>query len=405
MMSTIFEKSKDLHPIFVENRWCVHSYYTLCPYAPDGSGRLLLSGADLDNNFGEVMVLSPEGTILNRFEKNKLHTGFYHTGFWQTWSPDCRFIYYQGGSLEKPKIVKHELATGIDTVMNGDMEGAPPFGEPIVSGLLGMLYSAGYGNGKFFSDQAPVPFQKRQDHGLFEYRFDPMSTKLIYSVGDILENHPFRDELLNSDKEIKSIHGSDDGLTLMSYCVRWNHDGSRALFYFGNHCVDKSRGEPKITYVFTTDRHFKELHLALDFSFGKRNGVHWSWHPDGEHLIGYGSDPEDPKKLCLAQVNYDGTDYKKISKHASGGHPSISPVDFDLLVTDDSTNPGEVLFIDIKTDKVIKNYYFSRVFGESEPKGRNPLRVCHHPVFSRDGKKVLINTLPGKNATLFEITI
>ena len=31
----------------VSGHWCVHSYYTLPPYAPDGSGRLLISGVDL----------------------------------------------------------------------------------------------------------------------------------------------------------------------------------------------------------------------------------------------------------------------------------------------------------------------------------------------------------------------
>jgi hypothetical protein len=53
-------------PFRVENRWCVHSYYTLCPYAPDGSGRLLLAGADLATNQGEVLILSSEGEVLDR---------------------------------------------------------------------------------------------------------------------------------------------------------------------------------------------------------------------------------------------------------------------------------------------------------------------------------------------------
>ncbi|NLB41892.1 MAG: hypothetical protein GX815_06460, partial [Clostridiales bacterium] len=43
------------------DRWCVHSYYTLCPYAPDGSGRILIAGADLDSKFGEVLILSADG--------------------------------------------------------------------------------------------------------------------------------------------------------------------------------------------------------------------------------------------------------------------------------------------------------------------------------------------------------
>ena len=389
----------------IPNRWCVHSYYTLCPYAPDGSGRILIAGADLDGKTGDVLILSPEGKILDRFGKNPLHNGVYHTGYWQTWSPDAKYVFYQGGSLREPKIVKRELCTGKEMVIKGDMEGAPPFGEPILSGLLGMLYAAGYGDGIFYPEQAPVPFQKREEHGLFEYTFEPVGKKLRLSVAEVLEKHPLRDKLRKADKEIKSRLGEGDGLTLMLYCVRWNPDGSRFLFYFGNHCVAKGRGEPKLAYVFTSDRDLKEIHLAVDLSFGKR-GVHWSWHPNGEDLIGYGPDPDDPERGCLAKVHYDGTGYTRISRQAGGGHPSISPVDPGLLVTDDvSRQPGDVMFIDLKKDRIVKKYILPRTFGDTIPPGRNPYRVCHHPAFRRDGKKVLVNTLPGRFAVTCELDV
>ena len=39
------------------DRWCLHSYYSLCPYAPDGSDRILLAGADLTvSHFERVIV-------------------------------------------------------------------------------------------------------------------------------------------------------------------------------------------------------------------------------------------------------------------------------------------------------------------------------------------------------------
>lgn len=405
-MTNLYSNYSNINPIFVDGLWCLHSYYTLCPYAPDGSGRILISGADLKNNTGEVLVVSPEGKILNRFGKGQLHGGFYHTGFWQTWSSDAKFVYYQSGSLTQPKIIKYELATGKEWAIDGDMEGAPPHDEPIVSGLLGMLYAAGYGDGIYKPNEAPVPFQNRKEHGLFSYKFNPNIKETICNVEDILNSHPFKEKLLESEKEIKAVLGENEGLTLMCYCLRWNKDGSRALFYFGNHCVVRERKEPRLAYIFTVDREMRDIHLALDLSYGKR-GVHWSWHPDGEHLIGYGPDPDNPdnKGMVLAQVKYDGTDYKCISKHSSGGHPSISPIDYNLLVTDEGTNPGKVVFIDLRTDTVVDSYTLPRVNGETEPYGRNPFRVCHHPVFSADGKKVLVNTLPGDNAVLCEINL
>lgn len=394
-----------IRAIPIQDRWCVHSYYTVSPYAPDGSGRLLLAGGDLDNRTGEVLVVSPEGNVLDRFGHTALHSGFYHTGLWQTWSPDSRYVYYQSGSLNRPFIIRRDLHTGEERRMEGDMEGAPPFGEPIVSGLMGMLYAAGYGYDKYQPELAPIPFQQRELHGLFQYSFESdYQQSLALSVAEILERHPDRDRLLQSDIEMKLKMGVAEGLTLMSYCIRWNADGSRFLFYFGNHCVFKSRGEPKLAYVFTADKELKELHLAVDLSFGKP-GVHWSWHPDGEHLVGYGPDPEDMTKMCLARVRYDGTGYSRMSKHCSGGHPSISPVDYNLLVTDSGGMPGEVLFIDTRTDQVIRSLFLPRVFGETEPGGRNEFRVCHHPVFSRDGSKLVVNTLPDRLAVVCEIDV
>jgi hypothetical protein len=133
----------------------------------------------------------------------------------------------------------------------------------------------------------------------------------------------------------------------MTYCVRWSPDGSRFLFYFGNHTVANKvdgRNEPRVGYVFTADRNCGDLHLAMDLSFG-RSGVHWSWQADNEHLVGYGPDPADPGRRCLAEVKYDGTGYRKINDHNSGGHPSVCPSDFDVVVTDENSGDGgAVLF-------------------------------------------------------------
>ena len=51
-------------------QWCVHSYYTQCPYAPDGSGRLLFSGCDPDSGTGRVYIANKDGRILKSFGEN-----------------------------------------------------------------------------------------------------------------------------------------------------------------------------------------------------------------------------------------------------------------------------------------------------------------------------------------------
>jgi hypothetical protein len=386
--------------------WALHSYYTLCPYAPDGSGRILVAGCDLASQTVKVLVLDRNGRVQQQVGKVPATGSFWHTGLWQSWSPDARFVYYQSGTLKSPQVVRHELSSGVQVVVDADLEGIPPSGEPGISCPHGMLYAAGYGDDMFKPQDAPVPFQARDDHGISSVTFDPPQEKLVLSVRQILQQHPDRDRILAADAQVRQRYGDDDGVTLMAYCVRWNPAGDRFLFYFGNHvAAPKLRGEPKLGWVFTADRAMKSIHLALDVGVGRR-GVHWGWQPDGECLIGYGSHPDDPARMCLSEVRFDGSEYRMLSEHRSGGHPSVSPADNDLIVTDEGVpGGGAVVFISRKTGSEVGRVPLKKFIGDHEPPGRNALRVCHHPVFNQTGDRVLCNSLPGPDATLVEISL
>ena len=65
---------KVLRRISVPGRWCVHSYYTLVPYAPDGSGRLLVSGVDLKTRLGKVCVIGADGKVEDEFVFSRRRT-------------------------------------------------------------------------------------------------------------------------------------------------------------------------------------------------------------------------------------------------------------------------------------------------------------------------------------------
>ena len=395
----------NITPLPVKDRWCVHSYYTLCPYAPDGSGRIVLAGADLESKQGEVMIMDGAGEVIDRFAPQAVTPSFWHTGFWQSWSPDSRYVYYQGGTLQQPQTIRREVATGDETRVAGDLEGMPPSGEPGISCSHGLLYAAGYGDKKWKPHEAPVPFQERTRHGMSSIHFDPPAENLVLSTQAVFDRHPDRERIMQAENELQERLGPDEGLTLMTYCVRWNRQGTRFLFYFGNHCVVKERGEPKLAYVFTADRDLKDIRLALDISFDRR-GVHWGWQPDGETLIGYGPRTDGQPGTCLAEVRWDGTGYRMLSEHTGGGHPSASPRDEDLLVTDEGGQEhGNVVFISRRTGEILERVPLPKFLGEREAPGRNPLRVCHHPVFNHAGDRVLCNSLPGPQATLVEIRV
>ena len=129
----------------VPDRWIIHSYYTLNPYAPDGSGRILCAGCDLSQQTGEVFVLDRNGKVLDRFGKQSVSAAFFHTGFWQSWGPDGKTVYYQSsnGDPVHPRVTVRELESGHETDIEADCEGTPPYGEPFLYGLSGMYYAAG----------------------------------------------------------------------------------------------------------------------------------------------------------------------------------------------------------------------------------------------------------------------
>ena len=403
--------SLSINPVILPGRWCVHGYYTLNPFAPDQSGRFVIAGADLEKNEASVFVLDSDHNVLMQSPPAEVNSNFYHTGLWQTWSPDSNDIYYQAGSFKNPAAVKWDLTNDtIQTVQEADMEGAPPLGEPLLCTQMGMIYAAGYGDRIYHPDMAPVPFQQRDKHGIFEIGFNPPSNKLVLTVNDVLEQHPCRDQILEADRQVKSRLGDDDGLTLMLYCVRWNRQGTRLLFYFGNHCVVKDRKEPRLAYVMTADRDLKNIKLVADLSFGKP-GAHWGWCPDGEHLLGYGPTSATDNTCCIATVHHTGKNYHKICTHSSGGHPSLWPANPNILVTDDYS--GTIDFIDLTTDKNILQLKFPTT-GKNKTRapGRHPNCIDNHSVFNHDGSQMMINTLPDKlgmpmildTANLFEHT-
>lgn len=400
---------EDIIKAVKSDNWCVHAYYTISPWSPDNSGKLLFAGCDLGNNTNKVYIADKDGNIVDSFGDGICTQTFYHTGRFQTWSPDGKSVYYQGETPKEPIVIKRVLENKKEYNVRGDMEGAPPFGEPIIGGAQGMLYAAGYGTGIYNPDISPYPFDKRDEHGLFKFYPESGKSELALSINDILSVHPHRDTIIKIDKELQKKFGTNHGLTLMCYCVRWNTTGDKLLFYFGNHC--QVRGEPKHQYIFTCDKNMNNINLALDLSNGNA-GCHISWHPDGNRLVGYGPRPDDKTRPCLMHVNYDGSDYIKISDHASGGHSSVCPSDYNFIVTDDiierdGKNISRIVFIDARSGKEFKEYILPKcAYGDPKDMSiRNSRWICHHAVFDKNGEKILFNAMENNLSQLFYISI
>ncbi|WP_200837603.1 hypothetical protein [Ruania rhizosphaerae] len=389
--------------ISVPGLWLVHAYYTVSPYRPDGSGMILAACADLERGESHVVVLDSDGHEVDRFGTGPTDNSFFHTGRWQTWSADGSAVFYGSATPDSPRFFRRDLHTGAEDVVEGSMDGGTPNDGPLLSGLLGMLQASNH-HGSYHPDLSPVPIQERDAHGLFEYSLDPPSARLRLSAAEVLAQHPDGDRIREADEEARARLGADDGLTLLVFCVRWSPDGSRLLFFYGNNGVPADRGEPRIKDVVTLRSDLTDLHVPVNLSHGRR-GVHWSWQPDNERLIGYGPDPDDPDAMCLAEVRYDGSGYRRISPHSSGGHPSVSPTDPDLIVTDHYPPDGRVCFISRENGQVLATTPLPLSSGSDYPPGRSPHRIDAHPVFHPSGGTVLCNSLPGPDAALIEIAV
>lgn len=387
----------------VPQRWAVSSYYTLSPEAPDGSGRVLLAAADLETRIGGVYVFDAAGNILNHFGDHPVESMFFHTGLWESWSPDGRFVYYQSGSLTRPEVTRRELATGREiTVADVDFEGAPPHGEPVISGLPGMLYAAGYGYGIYNASLAPVPFEQRDRHGIFAFDFSGTPPRLCLSVAELLAVHPDRERLQALDRELAQRTGTATGLTLMAYCVRWSPDSRNFLLYFGNHCVDPARGEPQISHLFTCSRDFRDLRFVLDIS---GRGVHWSYNPDGRSLVGfYRPDGEEAGSIHRFDCA-TGQLEKLYTPVRGGGHPSLSPANPHIGVND--MQSGVLELFDTRSHQAVDRIALPCIMEGYHPVNnlRNEFRCCHHPVFTADGRHLYSNTLNGRFGEVVRIAV
>lgn len=379
----------------VPGQWTISSYYTLNPLAPDNSGRITLAACDLKTKICSVFVLDADGNILDNFGHRPAESMFYHTGSWESWSPDCRYIYYQSGSLAAPSVSRYDLVTGENKTITGvDLEGAPSFGEPIMGGLPGMLYGAGYGYGVYNPALCPVPFEERDKHGIFEFSFDGSAPKLRYSINDFLDFHPKRDELLAVDRELREKYNRVCGLTLMAYCVRFSPNGKHFIIYFGNHCVVSERNEPRVSHLFYGKTGSDELKFVLDMS---GRGVHWSVQDNGK-LVGFYR-PDSEEKQAIYQLDPISGELELVAApENAGGHPTLSPVNPDLCINDENSNRRLILWNSKNHSPIAEIDLQCRVPGYV-PKGavRDENRCCHHPRFTPDGKYILSNFIDENN--------
>ena len=62
----------------LKDHWCLLSYYTVCPEAPDGSGRVLLGACDLHAGKACVAILDADGKVLDQFGSVPIDRNFWH---------------------------------------------------------------------------------------------------------------------------------------------------------------------------------------------------------------------------------------------------------------------------------------------------------------------------------------
>jgi hypothetical protein len=195
-----------------------------------------------------------------------------------------------------------------------------------------------------------------------------------------------------------------------SFHCKWNDQGDRLMFTLRRKPQNpkqafgaKNHQEELWFDVFTCRPDGSEIFRAIPWTEWKKAGHHTTFMPSGDKLSMNVN--LDRKGLVLMQVNYDGTDYKPITRAVPGsGHPIV--LDNRYIIADTYSGEGSnfhkgeygegyspLRLIDYK--KGTEEHILWYPLQNPAEKVNNVMRVDPHVALSKDKKRIIVNTFIG----------
>ncbi|MBV7335173.1 hypothetical protein KFU94_44430 [Chloroflexi bacterium TSY] len=335
----------------------VHSYYDIPPWSPK-TGQIAFSSMMPDSDEADIYVMDRDGANIAYLAHSKAASP--NDGAMAQWSFDGRRIYFKDREGDQRLIAWVDVATGRKETYPGDLRMMSPTRNMNAYHTLCRDYA----------DQEII--RLREEHGIFVQDLDRGESQMLASAAECWDMHPRRDEITDWHLYVKHS--------------KWSPDGTRLMFVFTNeiHYANKYLELPRVKDVYVVNSDGTGLKRVGEF------GDHPLWHPNGEDILTNSPFEGRPQNgLVLTNVE---TGVQRLATASIGGfgHPSYAPdgrrIAVDYVLAREGYGSINVAHIhDSSPEKDwVEHLLDVRVLDHSH------VGTHLHPVWSRDGKQIMI---------------
>lgn len=293
------------------------------------------------------------------------------------WGADDDTLFFNDVQQGVPVGIRLNLKTGERKILNGTIYGLDPKRRFSFSPNLDFINAGipGYGVPENIFAPKRQPVSVNENDGIWRTCLRTGETSLFLSLKQLVDALPVESRL--------------DGGDYYAFNTKINQQGTRGFVVIFSKNVPGRAGWPP--QLMTFDIEGGNVSLAMPDALWKHGGHHPSWAPDGEHItMNLRSKGE---RMRFVKFRYDGRDLVELCSGAiGGGHPSLHPSG-DFLLTDAYVSEP---FIDKEGRVPLR--LLSTSDGRDDPlcwvntkRLDGPRRIDPHPVWSRDGSKVIFN--------------
>jgi Tol biopolymer transport system component len=292
-----------------------------------------------------------------------------------------------------PFAVKLDPHTGEKKKLGGCIYRVSPDGKKIMSANMTTMRKTQNGYGVVIpDDQIQQNPGLSDEDGFYITDTDTGESELFISIKETYERTASKEEL----KEL------EENWETYGFHCKWNAQGTRIMYSMRRFPKgEKSRfnmmKQQALRFdVFTCDGDGGNLYNAIPADQWDKGGHHTTWHPDGDRLTMNLNIERTGMYFC--EVNYDGTNLKKIIEELPGsGHPTVHPngiqivtdtYTFEKVSFGDGTIPIRFVNLEKKTEETL-----IRIKTETEFQKEvcSSLRVDPHPAWDPTYTRIAFN--------------